>query len=140
MSLAPFEEPSYGITVTLREISVDEAVVRATEALATEGFGVLSEIDVGSTLHSKLGASIGGYRILGACSPTLAHQALQAEPGIGLIMPCNVVIAEQADGSLAVSVVDPVALFRTLDRDDLTPFAQDVRAQLARVMERLADG
>ena len=103
MSLAPFEQPSYGITVYLEDTSIEEAVIRATAALATEGFGVLSEIDVGATLAAKLGEEIGGYRILGACSPSLAHHALQADPAIGLIMPCNVVIAEQADGRLAVT-------------------------------------
>ena len=95
MTLGAYGQPRYGITKTLDGVSMDQAVAAVTRALAAEGFGILSEIDVQSTLKQKIDVSIGGYRILGACSPALAHQALSAEPGIGLLMPCNVVVAEE---------------------------------------------
>ena len=114
-----------------------EAKERAAAALATEGFGILTEIDVQATFEAKLGETVPGYTILGACSPSLAHEALQAEAAIGLLMPCNVVIAEQTDGSLRVSMADPVAMFQPLNRDDMDDFAHSVRAQLQRALDLL---
>ncbi|HCP45215.1 MAG TPA: hypothetical protein DIU15_04195 [Deltaproteobacteria bacterium] len=136
MTLGAYGQPRYGITKTLDGVSMDQAVAAVTQALAAEGFGILSEIDVQSTLKQKIDVSIGGYRILGACSPALAHQALSAEPGIGLLMPCNVVVAEEPEG-IVVSIVDPVALFEPLRRDDLREFAEQVRGQLTRAMDTL---
>lgn len=137
MPIPAFGTPSYGLTKTLSDATVDEAKERAAAALATEGFGILTEIDVKSTFAAKLGEHIAGYTILGACSPSLAHQALQAEAAIGLLMPCNVVIAEQTDGSLSISIADPVAMFQPLDRPELDDFATEVRAQLQRALDQI---
>jgi len=137
MPIPDFGTPSYGLTKTLTDTTVAEAKERAAAALATEGFGILTEIDVQATFEAKLGETVPGYTILGACSPSLAHEALQAEAAIGLLMPCNVVIAEQTDGSLRVSMADPVAMFQPLNRDDMNDFALDVRAQLQRALDLL---
>jgi uncharacterized protein (DUF302 family) len=137
MPIPDFGTPSYGLTKTLTDTTVAEAKERAAAALATEGFGILTEIDVQATFEAKLGETVPGYTILGACSPSLAHEALQAEAAIGLLMPCNVVIAEQTDGSLRVSMADPVAMFQPLNRDDMHDFALDVRAQLQRALDLL---
>ena len=135
MPIPDFGTPHYGLTKTLVNTTVEEAKEKAATALATEGFGILTEIDVQATFGAKLGEDVPGYTILGACSPGLAHQALQAEAGIGLLMPCNVVIAEQSDGTLSVSIADPVAIFEPLKRDDLDGFAQEVRSQLQRALD-----
>ena len=135
MPIPDFGTPHYGLTKTLTHTTVAEAKEKATAALATEHFGILTEIDVQATFGAKLGEDVPGYTILGACSPALAHQALQAEAEIGLLMPCNVVIAEQSDGSLRVSIADPVAMFEPLKRDDLDSFAQEIRAQLQRALD-----
>ena len=137
MSLPDFGVPEYGITRTLTNVSMSEALDRTTAALETEGFGVLFGLDIQQTLKNKLDAEISEYRILGACSPALAHQALTADPAIGLLMPCNVVLAVQADGSLCVSAIDPVALFGVLNRPDLEEFSNGVRAQLVRALSRI---
>ena len=112
-------------------------IEHVTARLADNGFGVLTTIDVKSTLKQKIGADIPKYTVLGACNPGLAHQALQMDPGFGLLMPCSVVVAQQGDGTVAVSVVEPSALFRTLDRDGLEAFASMVRDPLQAAMEAL---
>ena len=136
MSFGPFGNPGYGITRTLKGVSVDDAIARVTSALANEGFGILSEINVQQTLKNKIGEDVPPYTILGACSPNLAFQAIQEEVGIGLVMPCNVVVSA-TDDLVSVSVIDPVALFKTIERPDMTTFAEEVRDQLIRAMDQI---
>ena len=114
-----------------------EAVRRTTELLKEEGFGVLTEIDVRKTMREKLNADFRPYVILGACNPHLAHRAFQAELGIGLLLPCNVIVYEEGDGSL-VSVMDPRAALEIAGNDALRPIAEDARARLDRVIQKLA--
>ncbi len=112
---------------------------RVTEALKAEGFGVLTVIDVAATLAHKLGENIEPYEILGACNPTLAHQALEAHRGIGLLLPCNVVLRE-VDGAVEVSVVNPEAMFSVVPAElqaELGPVVQDARDRLGRVVAAL---
>ena len=137
MSFGPFGSPAYGITRTLEGASVDEAIARVTAALAKEGFGILSEINVQQTLKTKIGEDVPPYTILGACSPNLAFQAIKEEVGIGLVMPCNVVVSAAEEGVVTISVIDPVALFKTIERPDMDPFAEEVRGQLERAMDAL---
>ena len=132
-----FGSPTYGITRTLTDTDFDSAIDRVTATLAASGFGVLTSIDVQTTLKQKIGEDIPRYTVLGACNPTLAFQALSTDPGFGLLMPCSVVVAEQSDGSIAVSVGEPSALFKAMDRDDLDGFAQMVRRPLQAAMDTL---
>ena len=137
MSIPDFGTPHYGLTRNLTDTTIDEAKDRATAALSTEGFGILTEIDVQATFSAKLGKSIAGYTILGACSPSLAHQALQFESAIGLLMPCNVVISEQSTGDICVSIADPVHMFQPLNRPDMHDFARQIQAQLQRALDQM---
>lgn len=118
--------------------SMGEVVEKVTEALKAEGFGVLTEIDVQATLKKKLNIDRKPYRILGACNPALAHQALEAEPDIGLLLPCNVVVREEDDGSINVAFMDPAAVLGIVNRDDITKLGMEVRAKLERVRDALA--
>jgi uncharacterized protein (DUF302 family) len=127
---------TYYFATTL-DLPFEEAVARATEALQAEGFGVLTEIDVAATLKKKLEVDFRPYRILGACSPSLAFQALQREDKIGTMLPCNVVVQEIAPGRSEVAAVDPVASMQAVENSDLGDVAQTVRAKLASVIERL---
>ena len=123
-----------GITKTL-PLDYDATLARLPDALKTEGFGVLTEVDVQSTLRAKLGLEFRRYKILGACNPTLAHQALSADLGAGVMMPCNVTVYE--DGArTVVTAVDPMETFAASD-PTLRPIAEEVRAKLARVLDRL---
>lgn len=115
----------------------DEAIESVTEALKTEGFGVLTEIDVQATLKAKLDIDRRPYRILGACNPHYAHQAIDAEPHIGLLLPCNVVVQEAEDKSIEVSFMDPAAVLDLVGRDEIAEVAQEVRARLQRVCDAL---
>jgi uncharacterized protein (DUF302 family) len=128
---------SYGITRELPDLDYADAVTRVTEALKTEGFGVITEIDVKATLKKKLDVDFERYVILGACNPPLAHQALQAEPLIGLLLPCNVVVKERPGGGSIVSALDPREMFKLVGRDDVKPLAAEVTARLERVLEKL---
>jgi len=118
--------------------SIDDVEVRVEEALATEGFGVLTRIDVAGTLKKKLDLDFREYRILGACNPALAHQALSAEEDIGLLLPCNVVVyTDEHPGKCAVSILDPVQQLGVSGRGDLEPLAGEVRDRLKRVFDRI---
>jgi uncharacterized protein (DUF302 family) len=131
-------EASYAIGRTV-SYSYEEADRRVRDALKEEGFGVLTEIDVAATLKEKLGVDFPPYEILGACNPPLAHQALQAEPDVGLLLPCNVVVRALSDGRTLVEALDPVKQLAVADAPALTTLAEDVRARMRRVIEALAD-
>jgi uncharacterized protein (DUF302 family) len=115
----------------------EQAVQRTTELLKEEGFGVLTQIDVKQTLKQKLGVDFRRYVILGACNPPLAHRAFQAELQIGLLLPCNVVVYED-DGGSAVAFMDPAVALGVVGNDALKPIAEEARARLLRVREKLA--
>ncbi len=114
----------------------DEAIARVTEELKKEGFGILTEIDVAATLKQKLNVDFRRYKILGACNPPFAHQALQAEEYIGAMLPCNVIVQEKA-GGVEVAAVDPVASMAGVENAKLADIAQEVRTRLARVIQNL---
>ena len=126
----------YGFNVRVKD-DFDRAIGRVTEALKTEGFGVLSDIDVQKTLKEKLGVEGRRYRILGACNPALAHRALSADPDIGLLLPCNVIVREEGDRSVTVGFMDPVAVLRLTDNPEVGALASEVRARLERVSGKL---
>lgn len=118
-------------------LSFDQAVERVTEALKGEGFGVLTEIDVATTLKKKLDKDMRPYKILGACNPQLASRALEAEPSIGLLLPCNVVVRELEDGRASVEFMDPNAVLDLVGRPEIVGLAGEVRARLERVLGAL---
>jgi len=128
---------TYGITKNLGKVDFDEAVEKVTAALKTEGFGVLTEIDVKATLKKKLDVDFREYRILGACNPPLAHKALSAELMIGLLLPCNVVVLEEDDGTVTASAVNPAEMFKIVDRPEVAPLADQVGAKLTKALEQL---
>ena len=127
----------YGLKKTVR-LSVEEADERLREELKSEGFGVLTEIDVASTLKEKLDADFRPYKILGACNPKLAHQALTAETDIGLLLPCNVVVYEgEEEGTSVIGVLDPRVQLGVTGRKDIDHLAEDVRSRMERVLSAL---
>ena len=122
----------YGFNVKFNG-SFDEAVTRVTEELQKEGFGVLTEIDVKATMKKKLDIDKLPYKILGACNPVLANQALTAEADIGLLLPCNVVVREEEDGSVTVAFMDPAAVMTLVEKEGVEELANEVKARLERV-------
>lgn len=131
-------EPAYGFVKKLSGHTFEEAVVLVTEALKKEGFGVLAQMDIQEALRKKLGVEFRKYTILGACNPVLARQALEAEPQIGLLLPCNVLVQESADGGSIVSVVDPQAMFKLVNNPALDPIVQEAERRLRSVMDTLS--
>ncbi len=130
------KETPYSMHRTLPDTGFEEAVDRVTAALKEEGFGVLTSIDVAETLKTKIGVDFRPYVILGACNPVLAHQALSADDNIGLLLPCNVVVAEGRDGA-EVSFVRPQAMMETADAPALREVADQAQAKLERALESL---
>lgn len=122
---------SFGRTV---EMSFSDALARVTQALQDEGFGILTEIDVAATMKKKLNHDMPPYRILGACNPPLAHRAIEAEPSIGLLLPCNVVVRQDAAGHVRVEFMDPNAVLELVGKPEINQLAQEVRQRLVRVM------
>ena len=110
---------------------------RTRAALSAEGFGVLTEIDIQATLKKKIDVDVPGYKILGACNPPLAHKAMQAEPRIGAMLPCNVILRDLGDGRTEVAAIDPVASMAAVENDGLGEVAAEVRERLRRVVEAL---
>ncbi|MFZ5619703.1 MAG: DUF302 domain-containing protein [Pseudomonadota bacterium] len=129
----------YGFGTTV-PMDFEQALDVVTEALKQEGFGVLTDIDVQATLKQKLGEDMPPYRILGACNPPLAHRALSAEPSIGLLLPCNVVVRQDDDGTVRVEVMDPKAVLALTDNPAVHELAQEVRQRLERVLAAVAGG
>ena len=127
----------YAYTLRFEGSTVDEMAARAREALAAEGFGVLTEIDVQATLKKKLGVDRGPYLILGACNPPLAHRALETEPAIGVLLPCNVTVFQGDDGATYVQAIKPEAMFSVVGNPAVKPVADEVARRLERVLEAL---
>lgn len=127
---------SYTINRVIPGAAIDDVDARARKALADQGFGVLTEIDVKATMKKKLDIEMPGYRILGACNPKMAHQAIGIEPRVGAMLPCNVILRE-VDGGIEVSAIDPVASMMAIENAGLQAVAGDVRTMLARVVDAI---
>ena len=115
----------------------DQAIARTTDVLKQGGFGIITEIDVTATLKNKIGVDFRNYRILGACNPKLAYEALQIEDKVGTMLPCNVVVQEVGDGRVEVAAIDPVASMQAIDSPVLKEKAEHVRSMLRDVIDRL---
>jgi len=118
-------------------MNFEEAIARVTEELKKEGFGILTEIDVKATLKKKLDVDFHKYAILGACNPSFAHKALQAEPHMGTMLPCNVIVQELVDGKVEVAAVDPLASMQSIQNQDLQAIAKGIQLKLKRVINQL---
>jgi uncharacterized protein (DUF302 family) len=127
---------NYYFSKTL-DLPFEEAILRVTDELKKEGFGVLTEIDVKATLKKKLDVDFRNYRILGSCNPPFAYQALQAEPQIGLMLPCNVVVQDGENGQTIVSAIDPLASMQAVENESLGEVAEQVKAKLQKVIENV---
>jgi uncharacterized protein (DUF302 family) len=127
---------SYTIDRTIQNASLEAVDGRTRQALSGQGFGVLTEIDVTATMKKKLGVDMPGYRILGACSPEMAHRAIGIEPRVGAMLPCNVILRE-VEGGVEVSAVDPVASMQAIGNDELAAVAGKVREMLAEVVKAI---
>lgn len=127
----------YGFSAQM-SCGFEDAVAKVTEELGKEGFGVLTEIDVQATLKKKLDHDRLPYRILGACNPPLAKQAIEADPDIGLLLPCNVLVREEEDGSITVAFMDPAAVLQLVDKEGVEVLAETVRAKLMKVRDALS--
>jgi uncharacterized protein (DUF302 family) len=130
------EQHTYGFSITT-PLGHTAAIEAITAALKAEGFGMLTTIDIQATLKQKLGVDMPSYTILGVCNPPLAHRALSAEPEIGLLLPCNVIVYADATGQTTISAIDPVVQFALVQQADLAELAQDVGARLRRALEQL---
>ena len=128
---------SYYFNKTVTGKTFDQAIENVTAELKKEGFGVLTEIDVKETLKKKLDVDFKKYKILGACNPSFAHQALQNEDKIGVMLPCNVIVEEHDNGEIEVSAVDPVASMSAVENSNLTDIAGEVRDRLKKVISNL---
>lgn len=126
----------YGFHVTVPG-EFDQVIQKVSEALQTEGFGVLTTINVQAALKEKINVDRRPYTILGACNPALANQAINAEPDIGLLLPCNVLVREEENGSITVAFMDPKAVLGLVEGDDVAPLALEVRSRLKRVRDLL---
>jgi len=129
-------ESGFGFGKTV-DMEFDAAIDKVTADLQTEGFGVMSDIDVAAKMKEKLGEVMPRYRILGACNPALAHQAINSVPDIGLLLPCNVLVRETDEGDVAVSFMDPESVLSLVDHPGVAPLAAEVKARLKRVMAAL---
>ncbi|NCF65899.1 MAG: DUF302 domain-containing protein [Chloroflexi bacterium] len=127
-----------GIKVPL-DLDYDSVLEKVTEALKVEGFGVLTEIDVKATLKKKLDVDFRPYKILGACNPALAHRALLTAPDVGMLLPCNVTVAQEEDGRVSVSIIDPLAMMGLMVDPALDEIAQEANERLSRVAQALAE-
>jgi uncharacterized protein (DUF302 family) len=127
----------YGFTTTLTGLSFDAVIVKTTAALKAEGFGILSDIDVQHAMKEKLGKDMPPYRILGACNPPLAHQAVTAVPDVGLLLPCNVIVREEAPGRIVVGFLDPQIMVKLVDRPEVSAVANAAEERLRRACEAL---
>ncbi len=127
----------YGFNISLKG-DMQSIREKVTAELQKEGFGVLTEIDVAATLKKKIGVDRKPYLILGACNPKLANQAINADPDIGLLLPCNVVLREEDDGSINVGFMDPAAVLSLVDREGVAELAAEVRSRLERVRDAIA--
>lgn len=117
--------------------SFDDAILKVTEALKAEGFGILTEIDIKATLKKKLDVDFYNYKILGACNPPFAYKALLAEDKIGTMLPCNVIVQEKTAGNVEVSAVDPAASMQAIENETLAGIATEIRERLQKVIEAL---
>ena len=130
-------DPTYGLTKHLPKLDFDAAKAAITDALKGEGFGILTEIDVKSTLKAKINVDFRRYAILGACNPPLAHRSLTLEPYIGLFLPCNVVVAEEDGGGSVVSIAKPSAMFSIVDNPAMNDLVSEVEQKLTRALAKL---
>ena len=128
---------SYYINKTLKNISFEEGIARITESLKNEGFGILTEIDLKATLKKKLDVDFYNYKILGACNPPFAYEALKSEDKIGTMLPCNVIVQEKNKGEIEISAVDPMASMQAIENEDLGNLARKVKTRLENCINAL---